>query len=116
MPPIKDHWENDTGEMEINGSLVEWTGRGIFYERWASDDANGDAEDAELRAEMQGLERASRESGARLRPGAFCPYVSVSRVSLLPGDLVLQDILERNVVDDLTGKPIGCRTGHFCKT
>ena len=92
--------------MEVDGSLVEWAGRGIFYERWASDDANGDAEDAELHAEMQGLERGSRERGAHLRPAAFCPYVSVSRVSLLPGDLVLQDILEKNVVDDLTGKSL----------
>ena len=30
----------------------------------------------------------------------------VSRLSLLPGDLVLQDIPERNVVDDLRGKPL----------
>ena len=43
---------------------------------------------------------------AHLRPSAFCPKVSVSRVSLPPGDLVFQDILERNVVGDLTGKPL----------
>ena len=72
--------------MEVNGSLVERIGRVIFYERWASDDANGDAGHAELHAVMHGLETGSRET--HLRPAAFCPYVSVSRVSLLPGVLV----------------------------
>ena len=56
VQPIKDNWGNDTGEPEVNGGLVEWTGKVIFYERWASDDANGNAEDAELHAEMQLLE------------------------------------------------------------
>ena len=67
---------------------------------------NGDAEEAVLHGEMQGLERRSRSGDAHLRPAAFCPYVSVSRVSLLPGDLVLQDIPEKNVSDDLSGKPL----------
>ena len=76
--------------MESNGSFVEWTGRAIVGERWASDVMDGDVEDTMLHAEMQGLEKGSRGRGARLRPAAFCPYVSVSRVSLLPDDLVLQ--------------------------
>ena len=92
--------------MESNGSLVEWTGRVIFGERWASDAMDGDAEDTMLHAEMHMLEKGSRSRDAHLRPAAFCPYVSVSRVSLLPGDLVLQDISEKNALDDLTGKPL----------
>ena len=62
---------------------------------------------------MQGLERGCRD--AHSRAAAFCPYVSVSRVSLLPGDLVLQDILEKNVVDDLTGKPLDSVRVTFAK-
>ena len=49
--------------MESNGSLVEWTGRAIFGERWASDVMNDDAEDTRLRTEMQGLEKGSRIMG-----------------------------------------------------
>ena len=30
IPPIKDDWEKDAGEMEANGKLVEWTGKVIF--------------------------------------------------------------------------------------
>ena len=48
---------------------------------------------------MQWLERGSRD--AHLRPSAFCPNVSVVRVSF-----VLQYILEKNVVDDFIGKPL----------
>ena len=55
IPPIKDDWERDAGEMEANGSLVEWTGRGVFGGRWASDVMNDDAEDTSLHAETQGL-------------------------------------------------------------
>ena len=44
---ITDNWENDIGELEVNGGLVEWVGKVIFYERWASEDANGNAEDTE---------------------------------------------------------------------
>ena len=63
----------------------------------------------------KGWRGGSRERVARVRPAAFCPYVSVSRVSLLPGDLVLQDIRERNVVDDLTGKPLDAVRVTFAK-
>lgn len=45
-----------------------------------------------------------KSRGTHLRPAAFCPHVPVSRIALLLGDLVLQDILEKNVIDDLTGK------------
>ena len=32
VQPSKDNWENDIGELEVNGSLVEWIGEVIFYE------------------------------------------------------------------------------------
>ena len=31
IPPIKDDWEKGTGEMEANGSFVEWSGRAFFW-------------------------------------------------------------------------------------
>ena len=63
-----------------------------------------DAEEAMLHTEMQGLEKRSRGGDAHLRPAAISPYVSVSRVSPLPA--ILQDIRERNITDDLSGKPL----------
>ena len=60
-----------------------------------------EAEEATLRTEMQGLERRSRSRDA-LRPAAFSPCGSVTPAS----DLVLRDIPERNVADDLSGKPL----------
>ena len=36
LPPIKDDWEKDTGEIEAEGRFVEWTGKVVFGERWAS--------------------------------------------------------------------------------
>ena len=42
LPPIKDNWEKDAGEIEAEGKLVEWTGRVIFGERWASEDSEGE--------------------------------------------------------------------------
>ena len=92
--------------MEANGKLVEWTGKVVFGEKWASAEIDEDAEEAMLHTEMQGLEKRSRSGDAHVRPAAICPYVSVRRVSLLPGDLVLQDIPERNISDDLSGKPL----------
>ena len=111
VQPIKDNWDNYSGELEVNGGLVEWTGKVFFYERWASDDANGNAEDTELHAEMQWLERGSRD--AHLRPVAFRPYVSVSRVSLLPGDLVLQDIFGEDCARRSHWEVTGFSTGHL---
>ena len=94
---------------------MEWTGKVIFGEKWASAEVEEETEESMLHTEMQGLERRSRGRDSHLQPAAFSPYGSVSgvpcvplsRLSLLPGDLVLQDIPERNVVDDLSGKPLG---------
>jgi len=33
VQPIKDNWKRDSGELEIGGDLVEWTGKAVFYER-----------------------------------------------------------------------------------
>ena len=57
IPPIQDAWKKDAGEMECNGSSVEWTGRVLFGEKWASAGMDGDAEEAILHAEMQVLEK-----------------------------------------------------------
>ena len=64
-----------------------------------------------MHAEMQGVERKSRGGAAnRLRSPAFRPVGSpaLRPVGLVtvPGDLVLRDIPERNLVDDLSGKPL----------
>ena len=91
--PIKDNWRKEAGELEIGGDLVEWTGKVVFFERWAQDDLDQDSEETELKSEMQGMEQRSRGAG-----------VSVNGVASIPGDLIFQDILERNVTDDLTGK------------
>lgn len=39
IQPIKDNWKRDSGELEIGGDSMEWTGKVVFYERWAQDDA-----------------------------------------------------------------------------
>ena len=102
LPPIKEDWETDAGEIESEGNLIEWTGKVIFGEKWASADLEEEAEESMLHAEMQGLERKSRGRDAHHRSAVFCPMGSVT----LPGDLVLRDILEKNIVDDLSGKPL----------
>ena len=49
------------------------------------------------------MELGSR--GARVQSTEY--RVSVNGVASIPGDLVFQDIPERNIADDLTGKPLG---------
>ena len=75
MRPIKDSWKRHSGELEIGGDLVEWTGKVLFYERWAQDDADQNSEKTELQAEMQGMRLKSR--GARVQsteyPAASSP-------------------------------------------
>ena len=100
--PIKDSWRREAGELEIGGDLVEWTGKVVFFERWAQDDSDQDSEEAELKSEMQGMELGSR--GARVQSTEY--RVSVNGVASIPGDLVFQDIPERNIADDLAGKPL----------
>ena len=95
IPPIKDDWEKEPGELEADGRLLEWTGKVVFGEKWASADDEEDLEEDSLHKEVQGLEKKSRG-----RPVALSPCGSVS----LPNDLVFQDIPERNVVGDLSGK------------
>ena len=51
--PTKDNWRKEAGELEIGGDLVEWTGKVVFFERWAQDDSDQDSEEAELKSEMQ---------------------------------------------------------------
>ena len=83
---------------------MEWTGKVVFGERWALEDASDAAEEAALQTEMQGLEWKSRKV-PHFRLAAFCPSVSVSGVGTHP-DLALRDIPEKNVQDDLSGKPL----------
>ena len=82
--------EKEAGELEIGGDLVGWTGKVVFCERWAQDDADQNSEKTELQAEMQGMELKSR--GARVQsteyPAASSPFRSVSGVAAIPGDLV----------------------------
>ena len=70
--------------MEVNGSLVEWAGRVVFFERWASDDMNGNAEDDKLHAEMQGLEGVPRGGRPPTTSGILSVCVGESGV-LTPG-------------------------------
>ena len=81
---------------------MEWTGRVIFGEKWASAKSDEEAEESMLHTEIQGLERRSRGRDACHRPSAISPVGSVR----LPGDLVLRDIPEKNIADDLSGKPL----------
>ena len=46
--PIKDSWRKETGELEIGGDSVGWTGRVVFFKRWAQDDSDQDSEVAEM--------------------------------------------------------------------
>ena len=61
VQPIKDSWRKETGELEIGGDLVEWTGKVVFYERWAQDDADQNSEETELQAYVQGPETSRRQ-------------------------------------------------------
>ena len=100
--PIKDNWRKEVGELEIGGDLVEWIGKVVFFERWAQDDSDLDSEEAELKSEMRGMELGSR--GARAHGIEY--GASVNGMASIPSDLAFQDIPERNIADDLTGKPL----------
>ena len=65
VPPIKDSWRKKAAETEIGCDLVGWTGRVVFFERWAQDDLDQDSEETELQTEMQGMELESK--GARVQ-------------------------------------------------
>ena len=52
FPPIKDDWRKDAGEIEEEGKLVEWTGKVVFGERWASEESEGEKEESAMHAEM----------------------------------------------------------------
>ena len=96
LTPVKDDWRKETGEFEADGNPVEWVGKCVFYERWASFSGEEDEEDDGLQGQVQGMELRAR--------GRSVPVES--KVAILPGDLVFRDISERNVVDDLSGKPL----------
>ena len=81
--PTEDQWKKDSGELLIGGDLVEWTGKVVFYERWAQDDVDQDSEETELHAEMQGMELESRGAGVQSTeyPVASSPFRSVHGVA-----------------------------------
>lgn len=58
--PGKDNWQEDTGELEVDGESMEWTGRCIFDERWDAAVEDDDPEEGKLHLEMQRMERRSR--------------------------------------------------------
>ena len=45
---IKDDWEKESGELEADGRLLEWTGKVVFGEKWAAADDEEDSEEATL--------------------------------------------------------------------
>ena len=99
VAPVRDDWrrveDSSTTWLEADGSPLEWVGTCVFYERWAA--ASDDEEDdGRLLTEMQNMESRSRGRGGQ----------TIAEVAALPGDLVFQDIPERNTVDDLSGKPL----------
>ena len=100
---IKDDWKKDSGELEVDGSPMEWTGKCVFYERWTTEEEENQ-EESRLHLEMQGMERMSR--GSCQGHATSSPLCSLSGGSALPGDLIFHDIPERNITDDLSGKPL----------